>query len=69
MVPRLRVGDVTTAWLCFILYRTPTALDALVFAYLHSLLRSPLRSVINNRANLTAWELRVRGLVNAAYKV
>jgi metaxin len=52
-------------------YSSPTPLDALVFAYLHSLLRGPpsIRDVVNNRANLTAWELRVRGSVAAVFEL
>lgn len=56
----------TDKW--FLGSEAPTALDALVFAYLHCLLQSPLRSIVNNRANLTAYEFRVRGIVDGAFK-
>ncbi|TDL25041.1 hypothetical protein BD410DRAFT_744906, partial [Rickenella mellea] len=49
----------------------PTALDALIFAYLHTLLNAPgpLRIEVNKRANLVAWELRVRGIVQPAFHI
>ncbi|KAF7311495.1 GST-C-6 domain-containing protein [Mycena kentingensis (nom. inval.)] len=49
----------------------PTPLDALIFAYLHTTLHSSnhtLRMEVTRRVNLVAWELRVRGLVSAAFK-
>ncbi|KAJ7744978.1 hypothetical protein DFH07DRAFT_749158 [Mycena maculata] len=49
----------------------PTPLDALVFAYLHSILHTAnhiVRIEVTRRVNLVAWELRVRGLVSAAFK-
>ncbi|KAJ7510151.1 hypothetical protein B0H11DRAFT_1957914 [Mycena galericulata] len=48
----------------------PTPLDALVFAYLHSLLHNAnhiLRTEVTRHVNLVAWELRVRGLVAPAF--
>ncbi|KAJ7219527.1 hypothetical protein GGX14DRAFT_436593 [Mycena pura] len=48
----------------------PTPLDALVFAYLHTILHTAnhsIRSGVTRRVNLVAWELRVRGLVAAAF--
>ncbi|KAG6889817.1 hypothetical protein C0995_014294 [Termitomyces sp. Mi166 len=49
----------------------PTPLDALVFAYLHSIVVSEistLRIQVTRHANLVAWELRVREQVCAAFK-
>ncbi|KAJ7444838.1 hypothetical protein FB451DRAFT_1343660 [Mycena latifolia] len=49
----------------------PTPLDALVFAYLHSILHNAnhvTRMEVGRRVNLVAWELRVRGLVSAAFR-
>ncbi|KAJ7272051.1 hypothetical protein B0H12DRAFT_1092566 [Mycena haematopus] len=48
----------------------PTPLDALIFAYLHSVLHTAnhtIRIEVTRRVNLVAWELRVRGLVSAAF--
>ncbi|KAL4067714.1 hypothetical protein V8B97DRAFT_1422963 [Scleroderma yunnanense] len=47
----------------------PTALDALVFAYLHTILHSadPTRLEVARHANLVAWERRVRTQVQAAF--
>jgi metaxin len=47
----------------------PTPLDALAFAYLHSILHSSdnIRIEVSRRANLLAWEQRVRKLVSAAF--
>jgi len=48
----------------------PTPLDALIFAYLHSVLHTAnhiVRIEVTRRVNLVAWELRVRGLVSAAF--
>jgi metaxin len=49
----------------------PTPLDALVFAYLHTLLHSsdPLRIEVTRRVNLVAWEWRVRSVVRAAFQL
>ncbi|KAK7037968.1 GST-C-6 domain-containing protein [Favolaschia claudopus] len=47
-----------------------TPLDALIFAYLHSVLHTAnhiVRVEVTRRVNLVAWELRVRGLVSAAF--
>ncbi|KAJ6502287.1 hypothetical protein C8R45DRAFT_976063 [Mycena sanguinolenta] len=47
-----------------------TPLDALIFAYLHSVLHTShhtIRIEVTRRVNLVAWELRVRGLVSAAF--
>ncbi|KAJ7286115.1 hypothetical protein C8J57DRAFT_1431694 [Mycena rebaudengoi] len=49
----------------------PTPLDALVFAYLHCILHIAnhiVRIEVTRRVNLVAWELRVRGMVSAAFK-
>lgn len=48
----------------------PTALDALAFAYIHTLLRSheTLRVQVTRRVNLVAWEYRVGALVRQALK-
>ncbi|KAF7295402.1 GST-C-6 domain-containing protein [Mycena indigotica] len=49
----------------------PTPLDALAFAYLHTILHTAnhiIRIEVTRRVNLVAWELRVRGLVSAAFK-
>jgi metaxin len=51
-------------------YRNPTPLDALAFAYLHSISisqNSTLRFEVTRRVNLVAWERRVRTLVCAAF--
>lgn len=50
--------------------RGPTALDALVFAYLHTLIHGVdvLRVEVTRRVNLVAWELRLRSLVQAAFQ-
>ncbi|KAJ6525717.1 hypothetical protein B0H19DRAFT_1198583 [Mycena capillaripes] len=48
----------------------PTPLDALIFAYLHSVLHTANHTVrieVTRRVNLVAWELRVRGLVSGAF--
>jgi metaxin len=48
----------------------PTPLDALAFAYLHSITNSQnsaLRFEVSRRVNLVAWEWRVRALVHAAF--
>ncbi|KAH9832998.1 uncharacterized protein C8Q71DRAFT_775923 [Rhodofomes roseus] len=50
---------------------TPTALDALVFAYLHCILHSKdnaVRIEVARRVNLVAWERRVQGQVRAAFQ-
>lgn len=52
-------------------YSTPTALDALLFAYLHVLARSSeqtLRYEVVRRANLAGWEMRVQKEVKAAFR-
>ncbi|EPQ57985.1 hypothetical protein GLOTRDRAFT_103948 [Gloeophyllum trabeum ATCC 11539] len=49
---------------------SPTPLDALAFAYIHTLLHTPapkLRTQVTRRVNLVAWERRVSGLVRAAF--
>ncbi|KAI0780434.1 hypothetical protein BD413DRAFT_497081 [Trametes elegans] len=51
---------------------SPTALDALVFAYLHSILHSKehsLRFEVTRRVNLVAWERRVQSQVRGAFRV
>jgi len=47
----------------------PTALDALVFAYLHSILSSShqIRLVVTRRANLVAWHHRVRHTIQPCF--
>ncbi|KAI0636411.1 hypothetical protein C8Q77DRAFT_1051288 [Trametes polyzona] len=50
----------------------PTALDALVFAYLHCILHSKehtLRFEVTRRVNLVAWERRVQSQVRGAFRV
>ena len=61
--------------------REPTPLDALLFAYLHCLLharpgpsptkdtRNVLRFEVARRANLVAWEERVREEVRGAFEM
>ncbi|PCH37765.1 hypothetical protein WOLCODRAFT_95793 [Wolfiporia cocos MD-104 SS10] len=49
----------------------PTALDALVFAYLHCILHSRdnlIRQEVSRRVNLVAWEHRVQAQVRAAFR-
>lgn len=49
----------------------PTALDALAFAYLHTILNAKqnnLRFEVSRRVNLVAWEQRVSRDVRAAFK-
>jgi metaxin len=69
MVPRLAVGPVPLHVLSLTLSRKPTALDALVFAYLHTLLHSTesTRIQVARRPNLVAWERSVRTQVQAAF--
>ncbi|KAG6376230.1 hypothetical protein JVT61DRAFT_2205 [Boletus reticuloceps] len=57
----------TEKW--FLGSQQPTALDALVFAYLHTLLHSSdsTRIQIARRPNLVAWERSVRSQVQAAF--
>lgn len=58
----------TDKW--FLGSENPTPLDALVFAYLHSIVNSQdssLRFEVNRRVNLIAWEWRVRAVVRAAF--
>ncbi|KAJ7047114.1 hypothetical protein C8F04DRAFT_220264 [Mycena alexandri] len=49
----------------------PTPLDALIFAYLHSILYNTanhmVRIEVTRHVNLVAWELRVRDLVSVAF--
>ena len=47
----------------------PTALDALVFAYLHSILSSShqIRLAVTRRANLVAWHNRVRYTIQPCF--
>ncbi|KAF4576664.1 hypothetical protein EYR40_000911 [Pleurotus pulmonarius] len=46
-----------------------TVLDALLFAYIHTILHSKdsIRVEVTRRVNLVAWEWRVRGVVRAAF--
>ncbi|KAH7889570.1 hypothetical protein F5I97DRAFT_1801463 [Phlebopus sp. FC_14] len=57
----------TDRW--FLGSKEPTALDALVFAYLHCIFCSQdaIRIEVARRANLVAWERRVRTQVQAAF--
>ncbi|KAI0707864.1 hypothetical protein C8Q76DRAFT_627678 [Earliella scabrosa] len=51
---------------------SPTALDALVFAYLHCILHSKdntLRFEVTRRVNLVAWERRVQSQVRGAFRM
>ncbi|KAG1756408.1 uncharacterized protein EDB91DRAFT_1241480 [Suillus paluster] len=59
----------TDTW--FLGSENPTALDALAFAYLHSLFNSKdsTRIEVTRRVNLVAWEQRVRTQVEAAFTV
>ncbi|KII89131.1 hypothetical protein PLICRDRAFT_596937 [Plicaturopsis crispa FD-325 SS-3] len=58
----------TDKW--FLGSEAPTALDALAFAYLHSILHSTdsIRIEVTRRVNLVAWERRVRSQVRAAFQ-
>ncbi|KAI0816001.1 hypothetical protein BC628DRAFT_1424377, partial [Trametes gibbosa] len=50
---------------------SPTALDALVFAYLHSILHSKehtLRFEVTRRVNLVAWERRIQSQVRGGFR-
>ena len=53
-----------------VLYREPTALDALAFAYLHTLLNSTdeLRIEVARRVNLVTWERRVYEQVRSSFE-
>lgn len=60
----------TDRW--FLGSREPTPLDALAFAYLHCILEfenDSIRVEVSRRANLIAWEKRVRDTVKAAFTV
>lgn len=49
--------------------RSPTALDAIMFAYLHRALNTPdkrISSNISSRENLVLWERKVRAIVDNA---
>ncbi|GBE81765.1 hypothetical protein SCP_0401380 [Sparassis crispa] len=49
----------------------PTALDALIFAYLHRILHAKdntIRFEVTRRVNLVAWERRVQSQVRAAFQ-
>jgi hypothetical protein len=51
------------------LYRGPTALDAVAFAYISAAVKSPypqIREDANKWVNLVAWEKKVRKLVTSA---
>ncbi|KAI0723753.1 hypothetical protein C8T65DRAFT_627321 [Cerioporus squamosus] len=51
---------------------SPTALDALVFAYLHCILHSKdhtLRFEVTRRVNLVAWERRVQSQVRGGFRL
>ncbi|KAJ8523146.1 hypothetical protein ONZ45_g355 [Pleurotus djamor] len=49
---------------------SPTALDALLFAYIHTILATTdkTRVEVTRRVNLVAWEYRVRSVVRAAFQ-
>lgn len=54
-----------------VVYRAPTALDALIFAYLHCILHArdnAVRIEVTRRVNLVAWERRVQSQVRAAFQ-
>ncbi len=54
-----------------LLCSSPTALDALVFAYLHCILHSKdhtLRFEVTRRVNLVAWERRVQTQVRSSFR-
>lgn len=56
------------------LFRSPTPLDALLFAYIHVALNPRVkgqeraRSEVNHRVNLVAWERKVRSIVQGAFQ-
>ncbi|KAI0332640.1 hypothetical protein GY45DRAFT_1246328 [Cubamyces sp. BRFM 1775] len=59
----------TDKW--FLGSESPTALDALAFAYLHCILHSKehtLRFEVTRRVNLVAWERRVQSQVRGAFR-
>ncbi|KAF8844872.1 hypothetical protein BDN67DRAFT_894033 [Paxillus ammoniavirescens] len=57
----------TDKW--FLASENPTALDALIFAYLHCILhsRDTTRIEVTRRVNLVAWERRIRAQVQATF--
>ncbi|KIM71976.1 hypothetical protein PILCRDRAFT_830051, partial [Piloderma croceum F 1598] len=61
----------TDRW--FLGSESPTALDALSFAYLHTILHTPdpnsIRIEVTRRVNLVAWERRVRAQVAGTFVV
>ncbi|KIL00922.1 hypothetical protein PAXRUDRAFT_821124, partial [Paxillus rubicundulus Ve08.2h10] len=59
----------TDKW--FLGSENPTALDALIFAYLHSILHSrhTTRIEVTRRVNLVTWERRIRAQVQATFCV
>ena len=75
MVSGVSVSDVTRPFTnsiadtFFSLRSGPTALDALLFAYLHCLLSGPdeVRLDVVRRTNLVNWERRVRVIVQTAF--
>ena len=77
MVSSVSVSDVTRpftnriadTFFLFPLRSGPTALDALLFAYLHCLLSGPdeVRLDVVRRTNLVNWERRVRVIVQTAF--
>jgi metaxin len=72
MVPRLKVCNYSskvTGPGDDLAISEPTPLDALAFAYLHSILHSSdnVRIEVCRRANLVAWELKVRRLVSEGF--
>lgn len=75
MVPRFRVRSVLMHKMIYRSdsphFSTPTALDALIFAYLHCILHSKenlLRFEVTRRVNLVAWERRVQSDVRSAFE-
>ena len=60
----------TNSRLGFTFCSEPTPLDALAFAYLHSILDSAddsIRMEVARRLNLVTWEKRVRDVVNTTF--
>ncbi|KAH9483894.1 hypothetical protein JR316_0003372 [Psilocybe cubensis] len=55
----------------FLSSQEPTPLDALAFAYLHSILHSSdiVRIEVTRRVNLVAWEWKVRRIVREAFVI
>jgi len=71
VVPGVQVGlPFPYSWLpSHRFYSKPTSLDALVFAYLHSILSSSheIRLEVTRRANLVSWHHRVLHTVRPCF--